>query len=310
MKDLKKNIEEFRPTLKQNSINAYLIVLKKLNNNKDYENLDFLKNKKDIDLILEKLKLTTRRNYITAVLVVLQAVKYDDQNLLNYYRNLVNDYNEEYTAKMSTNTKSEKQEANWVELSELDKIREDYAARVKKLDLKNKIKIKPSEFSLLQEYLVSALYTLLPPIRLDYSPMLVVKSEKDMKEGNNYLINSGRNKKKFIINEYKNVKSKGQQIITVPSKLNSILNLVLKYNDTEHLLLNNRKQALSSNGLGKLITSVFKPTGKQITINLLRSMFISQNIDMEAINNAKNLADAMGHSTSTQQKIYFKKETE
>ena len=310
MKDLKKNIEEFRPTLKQNSINAYLIVLKKLNNNKDYENLDFLKNKKDIDLILEKLKLTTRRNYITAVLVVLQAVKYDDQNLLNYYRNLVNDYNEEYTAKMSTNTKSEKQEANWVELSELDKIREDYAARVKKLDLKNKIKIKPSEFSLLQEYLVSALYTLLPPIRLDYSPMLVVKSEKDMKEGNNYLINSGRNKKRFVINEYKNVKSKGQQIITVPSKLNSILNLVLKYNDTEHLLLNNRKQALSSNGLGKLITSVFKPTGKQITINLLRSMFISQNIDMEAINNAKNLADAMGHSTSTQQKIYFKKETE
>ena len=310
MKDLKKNIEEFRPTLKQNSINAYLIVLKKLNGNKDYENLDFLKNKKDIDLILEKLKLTTRRNYITAVLVVLQAVKYDDQNLLNYYRNLVNDYNEEYTAKMSTNTKSEKQEANWVELSELDKIREDYAARVKKLDLKNKIKIKPSEFSLLQEYLVSALYTLLPPIRLDYSPMLVVKSEKDMKEGNNYLINSGRNKKRFVINEYKNVKSKGQQIITVPSKLNSILNLVLKYNDTEHLLLNNRKQALSSNGLGKLITSVFKPTGKQITINLLRSMFISQNIDMEAINNAKNLADAMGHSTSTQQKIYFKKETE
>ena len=310
MKDLKKQIEQFRPTLKQNSINAYLIVLKKLNNNKDYQNLDFLKNKKDIHLILEKLKLTTRRNYITAVLVTLQAVKYDDQNLLNYYRNLVNDYNEEYTTKMSTNTKSEKQEANWLELSELDKIREDYAARVKKLDLKNKIKIKPSEFSLLQEYLVSALYTLLPPIRLDYSPMLVVKSEKDMKEGSNYLINSGRNKKKFIINEYKNVKSKGQQIITVPSKLNSILNLVLKYNDTEHLLLNNRKQALSSNGLGKLITSVFKPTGKQITINLLRSMFISQNIDMEAINNAKVLADAMGHSTSTQQKIYFKKETE
>ena len=310
MKDLKQKIQEFRPTLKDNSINAYLIVLKKLNGNKDYENLDFLKNKKDIDLILEKLKLTTRRNYITAVLVTLQAVKYDDQNLLNYYRNLVNDYNEEYTKKMSTNTKSEKQEANWLELSELDKIREDYAARVKKLDLKNKIKIKPSEFSLLQEYLVSALYTLLPPIRLDYSPMLVVKSEKDMKEGSNYLINSGRNKKKFIINEYKNVKSKGQQIITVPSKLNSILNLVLKYNDTEHLLLNNRKQALSSNGLGKLITSVFKPTGKQITINLLRSMFISQNIDMEAINNAKVLADAMGHSTSTQQKIYFKKETE
>ncbi len=310
MKDLKQKIQEFRPTLKDNSINAYLIVLKKLNNNKDYENLDFLKNKTDINLILDKLKLTTRRNYITAVLVTLQAVKYDDQNLLNYYRNLVNDYNEEYTKKMSTNTKSEKQEANWLELSELDKIREDYAARVKKLDLKNKIKIKPSEFAVLQEYLVSALYTLLPPIRLDYSPMLVVKSEKDMKEGSNYLINSGRNKKKFVINEYKNVKSKGQQIITVPSKLNSILNLVLKYNDTEHLLLNNRKQPLSSNGLGKLITSVFKPTGKQITINLLRSMFISQNIDMEAINNAKNLADAMGHSTSTQQKIYFKKETE
>ena len=310
MKDLKKQIEDFRPTLKQNSINAYLIIMKKLNGNKDYQDLDFLKNKKDIDLILNKLKLTTRRNYITAMLVVLQAVEYDDENLINYYRNKINKLNEEYTAKMSTNTKSEKQEANWLNLSELDKIREDYGQKVKKLDLKNKIKIKPSEFSLLQEYLVSALYTLLPPIRLDYSPMLVVKSEKDMKDGNNYLINSGRNKKKFIINEYKNVKSKGQQIINIPSKLNTILNMYLKYNDTGHLLLNNRKQSLSSNGLGKLITSVFKATGKQITINLLRSMYISQNIDMEAINAAKTLADAMGHSTATQQKIYFKKETE
>ena len=52
MKDLKQKIQEFRPTLKDNSINAYLIVLKKLNGNKDYKNLDFLKNKKDIDLIL------------------------------------------------------------------------------------------------------------------------------------------------------------------------------------------------------------------------------------------------------------------
>ena len=50
--------------------------------------------------------------------------------------------NDEYNKIMSTNNKSEKQETNWIALSELTKIFNDYEKEIKSMDLKNKIKIK------------------------------------------------------------------------------------------------------------------------------------------------------------------------
>ena len=303
--DLIKQIKEQRPNLKSNSINAYIIVLKKLNDNKEIDSLDFLADKEQIKEKLDKLKLTTRRNYVTAVLVILQA--YDaNVTLIDYYKNIINDLNEEYTAIMSKNNKSEKQEANWLQLSELSKVFKSIEKDIKAMDLKNKIKIKPTEKNKLQEYLVAGLYTLLHPIRLDYTPMKVVKTNKNLNDDNNYLINYGRNKKEFIINEYKNNKSKGQQTIKIPPKLNTIINMWLKYNDTGNFLLNNRGEMLSPNGLGKMISKVFKPTGKNITINLLRSIYISENVNLDVVKKNAAIADAMMHSTAVQQSIYYK----
>ena len=303
--DLIKKIKEVRPNLKDNSINAYIITLKKLNDNKTIDDLDFLADKEEIKKKIDSLKLTTSRNYLTAILVILQA--YDaNEKLIDYYKNMINKSNDEYNKIMSTNNKSEKQEANWIALSELTKIFNDYEKEIKSMDLKNKIKIKPTEKNKLQEYLVAGLYTLLPPIRLDYTPMQVVKNNKNLKDDTNYLVNYGRNKKEFVINEYKNSKSKGQQIIKIPSKLNTIINQWLKYNDTGNFLLNNRGDILSPNGLGKMITKVFKSSGKQVTINLLRSIYISEHINIDAIKESKKLADAMGHSVAVQQNIYYK----
>ncbi len=298
-------IKEKRPNLKQNSINAYIIVLKKLNDNKEIKDLDFLANKEEIKEKLNKLKLTTRRNYVTGILVVLQAFD-ATQKLIDYYKNIINDLNEEYTAIMSKNNKSEKQEKNWTSMEELKKVFKDLEKEVMDLDLKNKIKIKPTEFTKLQDYLIAGLYTLLPPIRLDYAPMFIVPSKTQAVDGKNYLINSGRNKKSFLIQEFKNVSSKGSQTINIPSKLNTIINMWIKWNDTNFFLLNNRKEVLSANGLGKMISRIFAPTGKNITINLLRSIYISENVNVEVVKKNEMIADAMMHSTSVQQGIYFK----
>ncbi len=303
--DLIKQIKEQRPNLKDNSINAYLIALKKLNNNKEIEDLDFLANKEKIKEKLDDLKLTTRRNYITAVLVVLRAFDANEK-LIDYYKNIINDLNEEYTGIMSKNNKSEKQEANWIELSELNKVFNSIEKEVKAMDLKNRIKLKPTDFNKLQDYVIAGLYTLLPPIRLDFAPMFVESKKSKINDSDNYLFNGGRNKKVFIINEYKNNKSHGQQTLRIPSKLNSIINLWLKYNDTGNFLLNNRREMLSANGLGKAITRIFKPTGKNITINLLRSIYISENVDMKALKKSEELAKDMMHSPAVQKGIYYK----
>ena len=298
-------IKEKRPNLKQNSINAYIIVLKKLNDNKEVDSLDFLANKEEIKEKLNKLKLTTRRNYVTGILVVLQAFD-ATQKLIDYYKNIINDLNEEYTAIMSKNNKSQKQEANWTSMEELKKVFKNLEKEVMALDLKNKIKIKPTEFTKLQDYLIAGLYTLLPPVRLDYAPMFIIPSKTQAVEGKNYLINSGRNKKTFFIQEYKNVSSRGPQTINIPPKLNTIINMWLKWNDTNFFLLNNRREILSANGLGKAITKVFAPTKKNITINLLRSIYISENVNIDAIKASEKMANDMMHSTSVQKTIYYK----
>jgi hypothetical protein len=303
--DIFKKIEEKRPNLKENSIKAYIIVLKKLNGNKEIKDLDFLADKEKIKEKLETLKLTTQRNYLTGVLVVLQA--YDaNQKLIDYYKNLINELNEQYTAIMSKNNKSEKQETNWTSIEELKKVFKDLEKEVLNMDLKNKIKIKPAEFTKLQDYLVAGLYTLLPPVRLDFAPMFIIPSKTQATKGNNYLINSGRNKKSFYIQEFKNATSRGPQTIEIPPKLNTIINMFLKWNDTNFFLLNNRKELMSANGLGKLISKVFAPTGKKITINLLRSIYVSENVDLDVVKKNAKIAEAMMHSTDVQQSVYYK----
>ena len=149
---------------------------------------------------------------------------------------------------------------------------------------------------------------MLPPVRLDYSPMKVVKNDKNLKDDTNFLINSGRNKKVFVVNQYKNVSSHGQQIIKIPPKLNTIINMWLRYNDTGNFLLNNRREMLSANGLGKALSRIMKPSGKNITINLLRSIYISENMNMEAIKASEKMANDMMHSTSVQKNIYYKED--
>ena len=79
--DLENLIKSDRPDIKSNSLKAYLISLKKMNQNKPIENLTFLKDYDKIIEFLGKFKLPTKRNYISSILVVLRAYNkssYDD----------------------------------------------------------------------------------------------------------------------------------------------------------------------------------------------------------------------------------------
>ena len=303
--NIQEQIKKDRPTLKDNSINAYVTVLRKLNGDEEVCSLDFLAKKENIMEQIKDFKLTTKRNYLTGILVVLKAYK-ANQKLIDFYKNQINVQNEEYNNIMAKNNKSEKQEKNWLELKELDTIFKSLEKKVKGLDLKNRIEITTADLFLIQDYVVAGLYTLLPPVRLDFSPMAVVGAKHKLDDNINYLINVSRTKKYFKINQYKNIETHGVQYFQAPKKLNSVLNIWLKYNNSGTLLLNNRKEALSSNGLGKLITKVFAPTEKNVTINLLRSIYISEKVDIDAVKKNKNIADDMMHTVNTQQKIYYK----
>jgi hypothetical protein len=306
--DLKTAIKKARD-IKDNSINSYIISLTKLNDNKTFDDLDFLKDKEKIKEKMENLALTTKKNRITAIIVALGAVdeeKYKD--LIEYYKKILEELTALYFENIKKNIKTDKEDKNWTSLKSLKKVMNAYKRDIAEREILKKNNVSNKELMLFQNYLITALYLLLPPIRLDYAPMTIIKNKEQMEKDKNYLLNLSRNKKRFIIQEFKNSKNMGTQEIPIPKELNSILNNWLKLNKSENFLINNRGGSLSSNGLGKLITKAFKPLNKNINLGLLRKIYISEHIDKDAIKKAENLASKMLHSPQVQQDIYFKKD--
>lgn len=300
------NFEELiradRPDIKDNSLRAYLISLRKMNENKALENLTFLKDYENIIKFLEKFKLPTKRNYISSILVVLRAYNkrsYDD--VLQKYREYLTGLNEEYNNEVYTHKKNLNQKENWTDLKSLKKGLRLYQTKIRDLDLFNKDKLNSKQLNIIQSYLVIALYTLQPPVRLNYSDMKIIKNEDQIEEGKNYLLNKSRNKKQFIFQDYKTSKKHGKIIQPINKELNTIINKWLKVNKTDNFLIDQKGHPMNSNQLGKFITKAFDFTGKKITLNLLRHVYISENIDLEAIKKGQQLAKDMHHSTGVQE---------
>ena len=126
-----------------------------------------------------------------------------------------------------------------------------------------------------------------------------IKIDNDIKKTNNYLVIKSRNNKYFAFNDYKTSKQDLQLEIPVGSKLNSLLNKWLKINTSGYLILNNRKEPMSSNGLTKYLNTIFKDTGKKISTSLIRHAYLSNRYNADHEDKQK-IADMMMHSTLQQ----------
>tara|TARA_R110000803_G_scaffold36721_4_gene78909 strand:- start:273 stop:1187 length:915 start_codon:yes stop_codon:yes gene_type:complete len=287
-------------TIKQSSLKSYLIILKKLNDDEPILNLEFLK---DTDNILQKIEtkaLTTQKNYLSAVLVTLNSFnKAEFNDAVKIYGDESDRLNDEYMAFIQTHEKDEKQKKNWTTIANLKKAMNRTKRNIDERGILKKEELNKTEMQLLQEYVIAGLFILQPPVRLNFN-MLVVNKREDIEEGKNYLLVESRNKKKFIIADYKTAKTYDTKEMEVNPEINKILNYWLKYNKTGFFLLNTRGGMLSSNGLSKMITQVFASTNKHITLNLIRHVYISENIDIETVNKSTQLASDMHHALLTQ----------
>ena len=71
------------------------------------------------------------------------------------------------------------------------------------------------------------------------------------------------------------------------------------------MLLNAKKEPLSSNGLTKFINTIFKETGKKVSTTQIRIAYASHRYEADN-EDKKNIADKMKHSID-QQIGYIKK---
>tara|TARA_R110002073_G_scaffold24415_1_gene82497 strand:- start:21 stop:974 length:954 start_codon:yes stop_codon:yes gene_type:complete len=313
MESLKSRIKDSR-NIKEKSLNAYIISLRKIHEKtkteKDFKNLDWLKNEKKVMDILNEMKLTTRKNYIAAVIVALTTDKEKYEKEIKYFRSELDKIAKEYNSQIDEQKKTETQEKNWVSLKKLRKVMRYYKNQiVEKGILKKELPLSNKDFDLLQKWVVSSLYILdeNPPLRNDY--IMKVISNKDFDElkdddlKKNYLVIKSRNNKFFHLGEYKTDKKFGPKKLEVGGKLNSVLNIWLKFNKSGSLLLNSKKEPMTPNGLTKYLNKVFEPTGKNnISSTMIRHIFISEKIGGPTIKEKQELAEKMGHSTDTQEK--------
>ena len=154
-----------------------------------------------------------------------------------------------------------------------------------------------------QRSLIAALYTMQAPTRLDYYDMEIVGKGANMLDTKKYLQVINRSKKTFIFNDYKSSSTYKTVKIPVNKELNKIINKYMKLNPGLTYLLENEKtkgKAMTRNSLGKTIPKIFDSTGKHVTLNLIRHIHVSENVDIAKTKAQNELAKQMMHSTGTQ----------
>lgn len=153
--------------------------------------------------------------------------------------------------------------------------------------------------------LVYAMYTLIPPRRLDnmYLRLTMETDLEKLKGTDNYLILS--TPKVLVYNNYKTDKTYGQVTISVPDDLDKVLNTYinlheLRQGDYVFHLKHDKRQIIKQGNFSTKITSVFKKVyGTAISLRFIRKSAVS-NIENMNVKDRKQLALQMGHDTKQQ----------
>tara|TARA_R110000823_G_scaffold127639_2_gene255054 strand:- start:820 stop:1695 length:876 start_codon:yes stop_codon:yes gene_type:complete len=285
-------IAKARPHLNPGSVKTYVANLKRIGI-ETIADIEKLKSPEYLFDQIEGQKLSMRRNMVSSALIAVMAEYPDDKEMIEPIRQRMFDLGTEYNELISKNEKTDTQEKNWVSINEL------------KVITKKLLKENPKS----QNSLISALYTMAPPTRLDYYDMEIVGKKDELNKDKNYLVIHGARKKEFVFNDYKTSKKYNEVRIPVSKELNKVINNFLKLNpERKYLLQKIRTESpLSRNALGKLIPIIFSPTGKNVTLNIIRHVFISEQVDLEAVKKFKEISKNMLHSSNTQQE-YAKKD--
>lgn len=301
-----------KPKLKNESIKSYLRSIKKIsldlfNSNEpsiSYFNCNFEKIK---EYILSLPSIASQKNVTTALLVLIKS--YDiETKYIELYAELHKELSKIQEEKYLDNTKSKKEEKNWVSGEEIKHLIENLKNNIENNKQKNRKFIDKY-----QQYLVLNLYTLLPPLRNDYVLVRVIDIKNEELDDNfNYI---SLKDKELLLYKYKTDKQYGLKTIPIPEQLYEIIIIWEKIkkeyfkNKLEHnfLLLNTTNlKSMKHNTLTKYINKIFYP--KKVSSTILRKVYLSEKYPV--INTYRDQAyDAMvmGHSINTQKMIYSKK---
>jgi hypothetical protein len=314
--DIVEEIKKERPSLSEGTIKAYTSNLRKLHEKitgkKDIENLDFLKSPDVVLEKIDKLLTNTQKNYLVAVVVILQTNKQKYKDLIEIYQKKIKNMQEAVNDKYDENEKSSKQANNWADYQDILKLLKKLKKETKPLLEKNPENLTQKEKDLIQNYLVVYLYSgkAFPIIRNDFADMKIVNESDERDDDKNYFVVKKKGLPYFQLNEFKTKKYQGEKIIPIKDlELRKLINKWAKITNTGYLLINvSNNSPMKANGISKYLQKIYlKNLNKKISTSLLRSIFITNKYDKNlSQKEKKNLAENMGHSKNTAEQVYNK----
>tara|TARA_Y100000034_G_scaffold44348_1_gene54369 strand:+ start:2304 stop:3395 length:1092 start_codon:yes stop_codon:yes gene_type:complete len=306
----------------EKSKNAYSMSLKNLFNMLELDDIknadDELKNIKNVMKLLDESKkikkISTLKNYLVAIRVWLLRDPEKNEELLKEYWEKLDKIITIHKNETNENKKTEKQSQNWIDWDILrNKVLKYYAREYKRLNLNKKETLTKKELELLRNFIVAYLYLdfdnihnydkKIFPRRNDYVDMKSISYNKFKELSNeeklkyNWLITRSPRNRVLVFNKYKTFKKYGTIKIKITGPLNSILNVYLKHHKNEFLITQKNGNKFTTNNFSKYLIKVFEPSGKKITVNLLRHILLSKiygGIPKNEI--LETIAQRMGHN--------------
>jgi hypothetical protein len=258
--DLKSYIKEKRPTLSASSITTYNSILKNLykkvfgTGDIDHKKFD------DTEKILAHLKdlpANKRKTILSALVIITDDKKYRDLMLED-----IKTYNHE----IGKQEKSETQKENWVAGADIKTLWETLKRNADLLYKKSHL--TQGDLQQIQSFIILSLLGgmfIAPRRSKDFCDFKIKNVDKDK---DNYL-----DKATLVFNSYKTAKCYGEQKVTIPPTLKSLLAKWIKTNPTEWLLFDTNMNPLSSVKLNQRLNKLFD--GKKVGVNALRHTYLT-----------------------------------
>ncbi len=284
--------------VKPQTLKNYMFMLTKLNDGVEPESVEYLTDTEHVLNYIKKLSLASQRTYMICVNSVLTSINGLD-DVKDVYEEKLEELNFQYDEGKKNYQKTEKEHERMCSLDEL-KLCADYWLEMLDEVIYNE-KHHRKVWDIYRFAIIALLYTDIPPIRLDYANFHIVYDSDDLEIGKNYVLIED-DIVSFVLQEYKTSKKYNEKIYSPSTRLSKIIKEWLEINDTGFLFPNRENTApMTSNAFGKVIPKVFEATGNKVTLNIIRHIWVSENVDHNVLEANKDLQNAMCHGASMQQ---------
>ena len=302
MEDVKKSIHDYRPALKESTLNQYVAQLRKLKNVLEADDFEFLEYPDNVKEIVENdgRHYTSQKNVYGAIVIYLKSINPDGEfdEYIDIYETWRNALRDKYVSEQTSGVISDKQSNNFISKVELDLF-------ISKM--RREIKNQP------QLHMVYVMFEILSryPLRNDL-PGMVLLTQKGFEKlsatdkiSHNYLIKMENG---FIIHDadHKTSKTHGTIKIHVDpgSPLAKILRSyirVMTYKPGDNLF------PVTPNYMSQLLIKYSQHyCGKNISSTMIRKI-VSSDKYLESKESQKEHAHILGHSVAMENLVYVKK---